>query len=78
MPGGDWEIQVLRVPALLPEPWVIRKLKVPASSPGVLGPVLVQEAGKLVQVILPFAPGYFSEPVVQTGYGAPSLLSGVQ
>lgn len=83
MQGAEGGSPVLQAPALLPEPLEIRKLKVPASSPGVLGPAGVQAQGaqvREVQVpgVRPFAPGHFSVPVVQTGFGAPSLLSGVQ
>ena len=78
VPRAVEEFPVLRVPVLLPEPWEIRKLKVPASSPGALGPAGVQEPGEQEPEVLPFAQGYFSVSGVQTGYGAPSLLSGVR
>ena len=51
MPVAEGGSPVLQAPALLPEPSEIRKLKVPASSPGVLGPAEVQAQGVQVQQV---------------------------
>ena len=72
------EIPVLQILVLFLAPWGIRMSKVPASLPGVLDHFGVRVPGLRVQRVLPFVRERFSVSVVQTGYGEPSLLSGVQ